>query len=382
MKILLFVGAGVSIPSGLPSAAALTNELFKPRTSDDAQTTRLRALLRLIADYDSADIKRVGPYRTREGFAFSGAIYRGSASTYEDIYFLCEEMSLWNIGLSDNCLTTPFMDCIERSAGDLLDGSSPVERLWNLGRLARPACDLIAAIVADTLRRPYLTGFELISDLATSADIEELNIVTLNHDTLVEAFLTDLGIDYSDGFGPKDGDVRWSDDRSYENYRRVRIFKLHGSVNWYGFQRRGTSQNAVFLGRDISEAKDGSGQPLSLEYRAASFLSGLNKSVSYDRGIYADVHFRFAELLRCCDRIVMSGYGWGDTAINHQLAAWFDRAFANRMILLHEESKSLMNGSMIMASGYNGWVDRGQLIPIERWLCDTRLRDVRAILID
>jgi hypothetical protein len=51
-----------------------------------------------------------------------------------------------------------------------------------------------------------------LRELAESAEIAQLNIVTLNHDTLVEQFLSASGIAFADGFGTRDGDVRWSDD--------------------------------------------------------------------------------------------------------------------------------------------------------------------------
>ena len=113
---------------------------------------------------------------------------------------------------------------------------------------------------------------------------------------------------------------------------------------------------------------------------AAAFISGLNKPAYYNRGIYADHHFRFAQALRQCDRMVMSGYGWGDDAINFQLGNWLDRARSNRLVLLHEGSEALRVGSMMMATSSDSWVRAGQLICVEHWLCDTRLSDIRDLL--
>ncbi len=210
--------------------------------------------------------------------------------------------------------------------------------------------------------------------------IDELNIATLNHDTLVEAFLRDHGHEVVDGFGKRDGDIRWCEDQAFSQPARIRILKLHGSIDWFAFQRDGRAQTAIFVGDDLASAADGAGRALTPEFRAASFLSGLNKPVSYDRGIYADVHFRFGEILRRCDRMIMSGYGWGDIAINHQLEAWFDRSRDNRLLLLHEDFKSLVDHSMTLSACQGGWVRNGQLIPAERWLCNTRLSDADEFL--
>src|ERR1039457_1079115 len=110
MKLILFLGAGVSKPSGLPTAAELTDFLFRsafhdegnglfrpgrhpdPRLRECDVTPRIRRLLRLLSDHDTRDIKRVGYYPHRGGFRSSGAIYRG-ATTYEDLFFLCQQIS-------------------------------------------------------------------------------------------------------------------------------------------------------------------------------------------------------------------------------------------------------------------------------------------------
>jgi hypothetical protein len=68
---------------------------------------------------------------------------------------------------------------------------------------------MIESTVASLLYCTDAKGLDLVSDLAMSDLVDELNIVTLNHDTLVEQVLAANGIDFSDGFGGPDGDVRW-----------------------------------------------------------------------------------------------------------------------------------------------------------------------------
>jgi hypothetical protein len=135
----------------------------------------------------------------------------------------------------------------------------------------------IESIVTETLRQRYIAGLDLIRELAQSTDIEQLNIVTLNHDTLVEQFLLTNGIEFADGFGERDGDVRWSDDKVYADPdRHVRLFKLHGSIEWYLFQHEGRFRAAIFQGPDIAKATNGAGKPLLSQTATPSFLSGIN----------------------------------------------------------------------------------------------------------
>jgi hypothetical protein len=186
--------------------------------------------------HDIRDRGRVGYYRVGTGFKSSGAIYRVS-TTYEDVFFLCQQISLWNIGLSDNSLTTPFMETIERRARHCLVGRTIQERMWDLARLGSQACDLIETVIADMLRRKYSAGLDLLLELATTQQIEQLNIVTLNHDTLVEQFLSAHGVEFVDGFGPPDGDVRWSDDKVFDG-AMTRV-QLSGLVSLFRLPENG-----------------------------------------------------------------------------------------------------------------------------------------------
>jgi hypothetical protein len=397
MKLILFLGAGVSVPSGLPAVDRLTSSIFRrpyhqesynhftagrqtnPQLRATDVTPRIRQFLRLLSKHDQRDIKRVGysPSNKRS----SGAIYRG-ATTYEDLFYLCEQIRLWHLGLVDNSLVTPLMEIIERKAGGLFAGSSIMARMSDLGSLAEQACFFIESVVAGELRPQSIVGFDLILELATASDIEQLNIVTLNHDTLVEQFLAENRVDFVDGFGERDGDVRWYDDSVYdESPARVRILKLHGSVNWYSFLMDGRSRPAIFLGTDVTDIRDGEGRQLTPQFRRPSFLSGINKAVAYQRGIYADMHFRFHQLLRQCNLMVMSGYGWGDTAINFRLDTWLDQSRSNTIILLHQTPEELVERSLVMASGYDSWTRSGQLIPIQKWLCEASLSDLESHLV-
>jgi SIR2-like domain len=393
MKLILFLGSGVSLKSGLPTVADLTLHLldrvyhqdsynhFSPGYQPDPHLgaadvmPRIRRLLELLTEHDQGDIERVGysPSIDRS----SGAIFRGASTTYEDLFYLCEQIRLWNIGLVDNSLVTPLMEIIERNAGELLAGGSTMARLSDLGSLAEKACFFIESVVAEELRPKDIVGLDLLLELATAPYIEQLNIVTLNHDTLVEQFLAENGVDFVDGFGERDGDVRWYDESVYDDsHARVKILKLHGSVNWYSFAVNGRLRPAIFLGTDVSNTKDGKGVQLTLQFRRPSFLSGISKAVSYQRGIYADTHFRFHQLLRQCKQIVMSGYGWGDIAINFQLDTWLDQDRQNAIILLHETPEQLVDRSLIMATGYDFWTQSGQLIPIPKWLSEASLSDI------
>lgn len=398
MNVILFLGAGVSLASGLPTADGLTklilgtsyhqegNRRFvrtsptNTPSSQDDHTPRIRKILKLLQAHDTHDIRRACYYKENGQFKSSGAIFR-SQSTYEDLFFLCQQMKLWNIGLVDNSLITPFMECIQAKARDVLAGRSVKARVYDLGLLADLACNYIETIAADSLRANKAVELDLILQLALSPDIKHLDIATLNHDTLAEQVLTEAGVQFVNGFGRPDGDVRWFDDRLFDtNPTKVRILKLHGSVDWYLLLAHDGARPAMVAQADITQLRDASSHAVVPALHGPSFLSGLSKFVSYQRGIYADIHFRFHEALRRSDRMIMSGYGWGDTAINFQLEQWLDQRSSTTLTLLHKTPDKLTDNSLILATGYDCWVRSGRLVPIQKWMSEVSVAELQHSL--
>jgi hypothetical protein len=78
--------------------------------------------------------------------------------------------------------------------------------------------------------------------------------------------------------------------------------------------------------------------------------------------------------------MIMSGYGWGDTAINFQLETWLDSFRGNKLILLQREPRQLVDRSLIMATSYESWLRSGRLAVAERWFGETCLSDLRNLV--
>jgi len=381
VKLILFLGSGISRASGLPLAGELTEAIIgspalpqaadalNPRLRDPELQERIKGLLRIMGDFETRDAKR------------TNALFRGPIS-YEDLFHLCEEMTNWRMGLADNSALTSFMKALEHRARPLLSGANLAARLNDLGLLARDARLWIQSVTTTMLRAGTPTGLELIVELARCKRIAELNIVTLNHDTLVEQLMEENNIELIDGFGPPDGDIRWYDDRLYDTYRTpARLFKLHGSISWYRFVDDGLPRTAVVRRSDGGELFDGKGKQLQRWIEGASFLTGGNKAIRYQHGIYLDLLFRFQEVLRGCDVMLMCGYGWGDAAINLRLDTWMDDP-RKRIVLLHPNPEEITTRSMIIASAYTWWVSSGRLTTVPRWLSQVALGEIERSLFD
>lgn len=349
------------------SSPALEGDSLNPRVHATDVRERIQRLLRMMVDFDTRDAKR------------TNALFRGPTS-YEDLFYLCEEMTNWRIGLAESSTLTSFMKSLERRARPLLSGDKLDARLTDLGKLARDARLFIQSVITRSLQGGKPAGLDLIVELAQSKRIEQLNIVTLNHDTLVEQVLAESNVDLIDGFGTDDGDVRWYDDRLYDATEpSVRLLKLHGSVNWYQFIVDGLPRTAVVRRNDNGVLLDGNGKSLERWILSASFLTGGNKAIRYQHGIYIDFQFRFQELLRRCDVVLMCGYGWGDAAINLRLETWMDNP-RKRIVLLHPKPEEIKARSMIIASAFNWWVSSGRLVTVPQWMSQLSLGEIERHL--
>ena len=318
----------------------------------------------------------------REGdrYVAHGATHR-TATTYEDVFALCQQIDDWMHGLSDNALATPLLERLEQSAGTIVHETGSEARIVAIGQLAREAKFFIEAVVGDALRATRPRGLDLLLELIAAREFGQITIVTLNHDTLVEQLLAGAGIRVVDGFGDADGDVRWYDDARYDEAGvRVKLLKLHGSIDWYRFWHNGREAPAILLRGDASTAANGAGIVLNAMSPTPWFLTGGEKEAWYQIGMYADLHFRFHEALRHCDCMVTSGYGWGDTGITNQIVRWLEQRPRNRLVLLHPSPKEIVERSPIIHGSYDDFVERKQLIPIRSWLCNTSLEAIRPAL--
>ncbi len=393
--MLLFLGSGVSVPSGLPSVDAITGSLlddrwfhhaaeWKTRTGSDlgpgTSVAGSQCLLRRLASLDSGYLKTIAPYESQGGYKHTGSIYR-QVTTYEDLFYLVSQISDSCVGLLADAPTAALIDLLSGETTDYLEGDTKDARVHSLGRLAAGAFRLIESLVANSLATDHVVGLDLISELANADWVETLDIVTLNHDTLVERVLADAGVTWVDGFGGADGEARWLDRTTFDSPRsKVTLIKPHGSVDWYSFLFEGKQRPAIVTGADPLKCRGADGQILQNYVKTPSFLSGSNKVTSYNRGIYAEMFYRFHEALKRNTRMVMSGYGWGDLPINFRLEGWLDEDPARKLLMLYEDFDALEGRSLQLATGRRHWTSSGRMISHEKWLCDTSVDDVKALL--
>jgi hypothetical protein len=377
MELMLLLGSGTSYASGLPSVDKITDatlngqwfqhttEIFFPghppaaRPADPTQ---------VVQEF----LKHLKPWANRSH------PLSGRPGNYEDLFFLAEQIAEDACGQVDNPALQPFVQLLQEQTKDL------TERLHiSLGKLAGLACDFIRCAVHSKLAsHGVIQGLNLLESLARSDEIQRLDIVTLNHDLLIERFLAESGIPFIDGFGDPDGDVRFFEPSRFESASKVRLLKLHGSINWYRFRPPGqdefSDRFAMPVGASPDHAKNGQGQLLSNLDVIPWFLAGTHRKANqYGFGIYGEMHFRFHRLLNEHSTIAMSGYGWGDRGINGRLMEWLHAPRDRRLILMAEDVDNLVSfSSSALWHRYKPLVEAGRIAPVRKWMQDLTMDEV------
>ncbi|MDQ3021029.1 MAG: SIR2 family protein [Bacteroidota bacterium] len=384
MQILIFLGSGVSYKTGLPDTKEITDRLingewyrsthinFYPGKHNNEYfdetdiTSEIQKFLKFLKEYCDDYLKPRGIIE----------------SNYEDIFYVVkqiyDELSLE----IDNPTLKPFIEYLMQK----LDyPNNPMFKEFDSTMEFRDFCwraiDFIQCVVWNSVfTKDSPVGFELISELVNCKRIKKLNIVTLNHDLLVEKYFKENKLELIDGFGPTEGDYCKFHPNLYDcaSNSETKLYKPHGSIDWYRLRLREGEINVKLVGKSSLRVFDDKGHFIGTPLNSyPNFLTGTgNKITDANYGIFKDIFFRFDKELYNTDLIIMSGYGWHDKAINLRLYQWLYSSDEKKIILLHENPDSLKTDVNGISFRYEDLVKAGKLIPVSKWMCDTILEDI------
>lgn len=340
MKINFLLGSGVSIPAKLPGVGEITQRVLSGDGEMQADAhNQLFAILRLL------ERLRVHVHRRLELAGLREA-------NYEDLAYIAGQIyDDWS-GNRENPALLPFIENLMEDLKAL--PKSGGGREW-LGTLAGQAVDYIRDIVARVLsQRPVSEQTEYLrffADAASDDRVAEVNLFTLNHDTLLETCLRKLqpAVRLIDGFGEEiDGIRRWNpmlyDAALGEKTRPVvRLFKLHGSIDWNIWTPTPPPADGSaawpdeFLGTRTNVL---GGAPTKFGRKGgAVFLAGtFNKVAAYNDGAFLDLHYRFHRTLAESEHLIVIGYGFVDKGVNQRIAEWMGVSRTRRMLVIDPKS--------------------------------------------
>lgn len=397
MDLIIFLGSGVSKPTDLPDVQEITQSVLSGKWHNQKDENfykgehpseyfrqhnlvpHLQSFLRIIKEYCDAYFKA----------------RRDNETNYEELYYICQQLEDEEKGEIYNPIIKPFAEIVKNKISDvIIPHSGTFNSKMSLKFLASKSCRFIQCVVWNELStRNEPIGLQLLLDLINDSGTKTVNIASVNHDLLVEKLLERSKIDFVDGFGERKGDIKFFDPELYDySIAKVKIFKLHGSLNWFRYRKKLQTKNGdiaideygVPIHPDHEHCKDENGDyyGLTLEGKPIFLTGSYNKLLDYNFGIFRTIHNKFDNCLSKTDYMIVSGYGWNDRGINGKLFEWILSSMNKRLILLHEtpEESIKKRSKSAMWHRYDQLIQEKRLIPIKKWFCEVTKEEIIEIL--
>ncbi|MBI3168715.1 MAG: SIR2 family protein [Chloroflexi bacterium] len=377
--ISFLLGSGASIPAKMPRTNDITelvlsgNDVWKHSDGsyylekagqsgwDIVETSRITKFVNILKQHIDVFYKNGSQQRE---------------ANYEDMYYVADQIKSAEDGDFDNPAIQPLIDKILPDCTQLMT-KTDLHDEWRLLDLASEATYYIRDIAWRLLSRTpndlsYLSRFFPVN---ANSPFSLANLFTLNHDTILEQWLSQNDIPFTDGFGkPLNGVRYWQPANFTGSSSEMKFFKLHGSVNWFSYPSNAIQPGVVSVGippnwdfqhtlnpegkRQYSCGDDGP--------RPEILMGTFNKMFNYTKGIFADIYCLFREALRRTEHLVISGYGFGDKGINIQLVEWMYLSPNNKIMLVEPNIENLKTRARgVIQEHWNSWVTQKKLKIIE-----------------
>lgn len=177
-------------------------------------------------------------------------------------------------------------------------------------------------------------------------DSEFCDIITLNHDILLEYLLENEKINFSDGFTKDNSVIIGEDDEKlevFDNYypKNVKLLKLHGSVNYNlfnemeldGMWHRPTGKYHFYKANYRNKHYARRINPISNEVIqdfndsiVPQFLTGKTKSkIILEHSVYSKIYEHLKFSFENTDKVIIIGYSYRDLHVNEIVKTALDK---------------------------------------------------------
>jgi len=310
---------------------------------------------------------------------------------YEDLYYIASQISDSESEEYDNPAIQPLIDKILPDIDPLLKGNGYlISEDMELRDLARETTNYIHDIVQCSLAKEpeTLDHLAFIKDACLDNDFSSIDIFTLNHDAVLEQFFKAAPeIQVTDGFdsAPAPQARFWSPTLFEKKDFSVRLFKLHGSVDWYRLRPDEGSRFDDKIGipqGDIYHSTNALKQRLISDARPMFLAGTFNKMLDYTGSIYAELYCWFLRRLNETERLIVCGYGFGDKGINRAIFEWVYASRTRRVIIIHDKPEELKEKARpILRNNWDELEKEGILKSIPQKIKkDTKWWDIKSCL--
>lgn len=355
-NIVFLFGSGISRKAGMPCTQQITDKVLSGlpacRETDEHYYTSSSV------NQDDCYVKAVREFLhfIKIWIDFYYSVLPVKNTNYEDIYYVSKQIYDGLTGEFDNPLIKSFLDrywlVLETIFEESKYGRGNRLCNWNSQILAREACHYIADMVYESVDpliiSDDLSYLNVLLEPINNITTYQIDVFTTNYDLVLEKFFEKNGRSYIDGFGTQQPVRRFNPELYKQSNAKVRLFKLHGSVNWFRFRYKDdkyTDHVGIHAEGEIRHntiAVDLYRDGWWYDRRPLILIGTYNKMLEYTSGIFTSLLCNFHDSLNSTKILIVSGYSFGDKGINSIIIDWLYSSRDNKLIIIHPDEKQFL----------------------------------------
>jgi hypothetical protein len=369
--ITFLLGSGISVAAEMPGVGLLTQQVLSGEN-----VVRYAGTFGVVGD--DSPIERISQNDLTLNFVrrlsnldddFYEHFGVSHEVSYEEIAYVAAQLDDCVMFDYENPALLPLIERLENELG----GAE------QLRELARDAVNYVSGLVWSCLRRPP-ARVDHLKCITDACEGNRVGLISLNHDTVVEQALRHDGVPFKDGFTQTVSEEikAWSNDFVAD----IKLFKLHGSVDWYRLSIDGRKTVVRSDADDPYHLRNDDGNILDFPADArGQFLAGtFNKILAYQSPVYFEQQIGAYEAMRESSALVVIGYGFGDKAINTRIIEWLEDT-SRRIILVHRDPVSALKAARpAIRDAISRAAPRLQYAIVERWAEEATWAEIAADL--
>jgi len=380
-KLAFLFGSGTSLPARVASTSQITERVLTgtdvSRHSDETYYFG-KPMYGMTDEYVPKVVSFIRRLKTEIDNYYS--FHSNRETNYEDIYSVAIQLHDSESGEFDNPSVAALVEKIRSDSWHVLVGRPLLETSdWRIIDITSEATNYIADVVWHMLATAPgdLSYLGFLKECLLDDRFDGADVFTLNHDTILESYFEAFAVRFIDGFDNPSDNVRYWNPSNFEpaNNNQVRLFKLHGSINWFRFEDR----PSLTLGIPLKDFWKSGSRDYPPKGRPEMLIGTHNKILLYSGPIYVDLHSLFYRYLQATNTLVISGYSFNDKVINTRVIYWLSSNPKNKIILVHPNLKNLkISARPAIARQLDLWRDQKKLSLVEKRVEATLWSDIVA----
>lgn len=392
-KIAFLLGSGISRPACFPSMDDITKKILSGEGIIRDELGIYNFWKSINTGFPNEYVPGVVTFLKRLKYEIDlyYIIETKRLTNYEDIYYVASQILDSEKSNYDNPVVKPFIDKIMPEIKNLMKGNElEIRKEWQLVELAKESTNYIQDIVWRMLNKEpeQLGHLNIIKEFCIDDKFSGIDIFTLNHDTLLEQCLSqskDIKLDdLNDGFNLHQDNIRrWDPALFNSQSHRIRLIKLHGSINWFRYYPDGGGWIIGIPSKlDFCNKEESNDDfKLQINHRPIFLVGTFNKMLNYIEGIYSDLFFQFYNSLKSIDNLIIIGYGFGDKGINTKIIEWMYSNSDNKLFIIEPKLKELKSKARgAITNNWDNWITNGRLHTLEKGVEKTTKENILKLL--